>query len=146
MQYFLRFILLVVVLNVIRYVVGMPLEMLFVFDGLMGTMAGNPSYFNTNFTTSDWITSYFYNFMMWLSCVLIFDRMHPVISGSWMTKSLKIFSMTWLFFASVSAIYMNHYSHTKMFYFYNIIDSIIVFALVAIANSLLYPRLLRNKK
>lgn len=142
MRYFFRFILLVIVLNFIRYAAGMPLERVFIFDGLMGTMADNPSYFNTNFSTVDWVTSYFYNFMMWLTSVWIFDRMHPVFAGGWMAKSLKIFSITWLFFASVSAIYMNHYSHTKMFYIYNILDSLIVFTLVALANGFLYPRLL----
>lgn len=140
--YLSKFILLVVMLNIIRYVIGLPLEMLFIFDGLMGTMADNASYFNTNFTTLDWITSYCYNFMMWLTCVWIFDRMHPAFTGSWMAKSLKIFSVTWLFFVSVSAIYMNHYSHTKMFYVYNIGDSLIVFTLVAIANGFLYPKLI----
>jgi hypothetical protein len=46
-----------------------------------------------------------------------------------------------LFFTSVSAIYMNQYSHSKWFYIWNCLDAVIVFAVGAIANGLLYPRL-----
>jgi hypothetical protein len=49
-----------------------------------------------------------------------------------------------LFFASVSAVYMNHYSHPKDFYIYNILDGLVVFPIVAVANGLLYPRFFRG--
>ena len=35
---------------------------------------------------------------------------------------------------------MNHYSHPKDFYFFNVLDALIVFTIVAVANGLLYPR------
>ncbi len=33
---------------------------------------------------------------------------------------------------------MNHYSHTKAFYLYNILDVLIAYTVVAVANGLLY--------
>ena len=135
----LRFLLLVVVLNVIRYLVGGLVEAPLIMPYLFGAMQESTAYFNTDFATLDWMTSYFYNFMMWLTVVWLFYLLHPVLSGHMIVKSLKVFGMGWLFFASVSAIYMNHYSHPKAFYFWNILDAVIVFTIVAIANGLLYP-------
>lgn len=135
-----KFLVLVAVLNVIRYALGWPLERLLIFNRLFGAMEKGSSCFNTAFTTFDWVTSYFYNFMMWLTLTWIFVKMHPVLAGNPVVRSLKIFGLGFLFFASVSAIYMNHYRHPKDFYFYNILDGMIVFPLVAVANGLIYPR------
>jgi len=59
-------------------------------------------------------------------------------------KSLKAFGLSLLFFVSVSAIYMNHYSHSKWFYFWNCLDAIIVLGIVAVAGGLIYPRLFKE--
>jgi hypothetical protein len=138
----LRFLLLVFLLNIARYLLAMPLEMLFIFDPLFGIMAEHKTYFNTSYTTTDWITSYLYNFMMWFTAALVFHLVHPVLNGSWLHKSLKSFGLMYLFFASVSAIHMNHYSHPKTFYIWILLDAVIAFGIVAIANALLYPRLM----
>ena len=142
MKTFAKFIGLVVILNLIRYLVGGPIEKLLVLDRLFGAMEKSAAYFNTQFTTLDWATSFFYNFMLWLTITWVFVKMHPLLSGNYIVRSLKVYGLMYLFFASVSAVYMNHYSHPKDFYLYNILDGLIVFPIVAIANGLIYPRLL----
>ena len=101
---FLRFLVLVVLLNVVRYLVAGVVEQALVLPHLFGAMAESPEYF--------------------------------------MVASLKSFGLMWLMFAAVSAIYMNHYSHPRDFYLWNILDAVIAFATVAVANGLLYRRVL----
>ena len=137
-----RLLGLVIVLNVIRYVGGLLFEPFLIFPGLMGAMEQSAQYFRTEFQTFDWTTSYFYNFMMWLCCVWVFHLMRPALRGSDLAASLKVFAIMWISFASISAIYMNHYSHPKDFYLWNVLDGILVFALVGIANGFLYRRLM----
>lgn len=137
-----RFLGLVLVLNVIRYVGGFVFEPFLIFPGLMGAMEQSAEYFRTEFQAFDWMTSYFYNFMMWLCCAWVYHLVRPNLRGSDLVASLKIFGILWISFASVSAIYMNHYSHPRDFYFWNVLDGLLVFALVGIANGLLYRRLM----
>ena len=144
MNIVLRFLLLVLLLNIVRYVVAFPLEMTLVFPGLFGAMESAPGVFNVNFTMGDWITSYVYNFVLWGVSAFIFHRMAPVVGGKWIIKSVKIYFIPWLLFVAISAIYMNHYAHTKMFYVYNMLDSVITFGIVAVANALLYPRVMKK--
>lgn len=132
---------LILILNVVRYVVAAPLEQLSVLPGLFQAMGDNASYFNTSFTTWDFATSFFYNGVMWAVAVIAFHVMQPRLAGGWLAKSLQAFSLMWIFFAAVSAIYMNHYSHPKAFYLYNMGSAAIAFTVVALANALLYPRL-----
>ena len=140
----IKFLVFVVILNVIRYLLGGPVEKLLILDRLFGAMDMSSSCFNTHFTILDWTTSFFYNFMMWLTFTWVFIKMRPGLSGHEVVKSLKVYGLMLLLFASISAIYMNHYRHPKDFYFYNILDGIIVFPLVAVANGLIYPRLFRK--
>ena len=42
-------------------------------------MARSAACFNTQFTTLDWVTSYFYNFMVWLTIAWVYAKMHPVL-------------------------------------------------------------------
>jgi len=137
-----RFLALVILLNVIRYLVVGPIESVTFLPHLFGEMEKHAAYFATEFTTVDWVTSYFYNFMMWMAAVWVFHLMRPVLKGSDLTASLKVFSLMWLFFASVSAVYMNHYSHPKLFYIVNVADALLVFGLVGAANGLLYRRVM----
>ena len=123
---FLRFLTLVVILNVLRYLLGFLVEPVAIFPGLSAAMEDSASYFNVDFETFDWVTSFFYNFMMWLVVVWIYHICRPVVKGS----------------EIVSFIYMNHYSHPKAFYFWNVLDGAIVYAIVAVSNGLLYPRLM----
>ena len=138
----LRFLGLVLALNVIRYAGGFLFEPFVIFPGLFGAMAENASYFRTEFETFDWVTSYLYNFLMWLSTAWIYHLARPAIGGSDLLSSLKVFGVLWLNFAAISAIYMNHYSHPRDFYVWNILDALLVFTLVAIGNGLLYRRIM----
>lgn len=140
-----RFLLLVVVLNIVRYAVGQPIEAVTILPGLFGEMERHADYFRTEFTTFDWATSYFYNFMVWLVAAWVFHLARPALRGADLTASLKVFGLMWLFFAAVSAVYMNHYSHPRAFYLYNIADALLVFALVGAANGLLYRRILGRR-
>ena len=142
MATFLRLLALVFALNIIRYLAAGPIEAFTVLPRLFAAMEASPSYFRNEFTTLDWITSYFYNFMMWASCVLCYHFIHPSLAGSSIVRSFKTFALLYLFFVSVSTIYMNHYSHPYDFYLYNILDGAIAFSVVALGNGLLYPRLM----
>jgi hypothetical protein len=141
MTIFLRLLGLILLLNVIRYIVAGPIEQLTVLPDLFEMMAANASYFNTSFDAVDWITSFLYNGVMWAVAVITFHWMHPQLAGGWFIKSLKAYGLACLFFVSVSAIYMNHYSHPATFYLYNMGSGAIAFTVVAVANAWLYPRL-----
>ena len=141
---FVKFLVFVLILNVIRYALGGLIEKFLIFGPLFGAMEKSASCFNTQFSTWDWATSYFYNFMMWFTTAWVFAQMDPVLKGNPVLKSLKVYGLMFLMFASISAIYMNHYRHPKDFYFYNILDALLVFPLVAIANGLLYPLLFKK--
>ena len=138
----LRFLALVIILNVLRYVGGSLLELPIIFPGLSAATEESASYFNAEFSTFDWVTSFFYNFMMWLVCVWVFHLMRPALKGSDLIASFKAFGIMCLFFASISAILMNHYSHPKDFYFWIILDGVLMYALVAACNGLLYRRVM----
>lgn len=137
---YVRFLAPVVILNILRYVGGFLIEPFVIFPGLSSAMEDSASYFNNAFETFDWVTSFFYNFMMWLSCVWVFHLVRPAIKGTDLVASLKVFGIMCLCFASISAILMNHYSHAKDFYFWIILDGVLMYALVAILNGLLYRR------
>jgi len=137
-----RFLALVVLLNVIRYLVGGPLERWTVLPHLFDEMERHSEYFRVEFTPLDWITSYFYNFMVWLVSVWVFHLTRAAIRGRDLVVSLEVFALMWMFFASVSAVYMNHYSHSRAFYLYNVADALLMFALVGAANGLLYRRVM----
>ncbi len=49
------------------------------------------------------MTAFLYNGLMWAATVLVFHGMHPQLAGGWLTKSLKSYRLTCLFFLSVSA-------------------------------------------
>lgn len=139
-----KFLGLVVILNVVRYVVGEALE-LRVTSRLFRVMEAYPSVFNNQSTAADWATSFFYNFMMWLTATLVFALMALGLRRSAIARSLKSFGLMLLFFVSVSAIYMNHYAHSKWFYIWNSLDAVIAFAVVGITNGLLYPRIFNDE-
>ena len=139
----MKLILVCVLLNLVRYFVIGFAEGLVIMRPLGTAMQESISYFNTDFQTIDWVTSYFYNFVMWFTITYAFHRTHPALQGPLVVRSLKVYGFFFIVFASISAIYMNHYSHPKDFYFYNILDAALVFPLVALANAYLYPLLFR---
>ncbi len=83
--------------------------------------------------------------MMWFIVTVVFVLMHKNLQGNMIIKSLKVFGLIFLLFASISAIYMNHYTHAKTFYILNILDGVIAFTIVALANGLLYPRIFKKE-
>jgi hypothetical protein len=95
---FFKLLVLVIILNVVRYVLGFPIEAWLFFDGMGVAMERSAAYFNSSFTTFDWVTSYFYNFAMWFVCAWIFHIAHPVMTGHDIVKSLKIFGIPLPFF------------------------------------------------
>lgn len=137
-----KFLGLVILLNIIRYVVAGPIEAVTVFTPLFGVMTRNDHFFNTQFTPFDWITSYLYNFFVWLSAAWVFHLARPQLRGSDLVASFKAFGLAWLFFAAVSGVYMNHYSLGRPFYLWNVADAVIAFSVVAAANGLLYRRIM----
>ena len=62
--------------------VGGLVEVPLVLPHLLRVMEENAEYFNSDFTTLDWTTSFFYNFMVWLVCVWAFHLMRPALQGS----------------------------------------------------------------
>ncbi len=131
----------VLILNVIRYVVGGPIEQFTIMEPMHRVMPLYPDVFNADFSNRDFAISLFYNYMLWFAATLAFHMMHPALSGSWLTKSFKAYGVMCLSFVSLAAVYMNHYvDAVKPFYFYSMLDAVILFALVAAANAVLYPR------
>jgi hypothetical protein len=141
-----RLFLLTVVLNVIRYLVGGAIESVTVLPSMMRAMAESSGYFNTQFTTLDWATSFLYNFAMWFTAVVAVHVMWPRLGpGRWL-PSLKWFAVMYASFASVTCVYMNHYSHRRDFYVSRLFDGAIVFAVVALSHALLYPFAMRGRR
>jgi hypothetical protein len=137
-----RFLALVLVLNVARYLIAGAIEVALIFDGLFGAMEASPEYFNTSFAAWDWVSSYGYNFVMWSVAAWVFHLLRPVLKGTDVIASLKAFGLMWIMFAAVSAVYMNHYSHPKDFYVWSIADAVIAFGVVALVNGLIYRKVM----
>jgi hypothetical protein len=144
MKPILKFLLLVVLLNLARYLLGWLPESWWVIPGMFGVMEKFPESFNVNFNTEDFTFSVLYNFMLWLSAAWIFHVAHAGVHGNFLMKSLKIYGISCLFFVSLAAVFMNHFVDSiKPFYLYSILDAVILFPIVALANGLLYPKLFK---
>ncbi len=139
-----KLLLLVFLLNSIRYAVGWPLERLLIQERLAAAMETNSDIFNLQFNAWDWTSFVFINFMIWFLVSVIYVKIEPVVHGHPIRKSLKVYGVMFLFFVAISAFYMNQYSHPGDFYIYNILDAMLIFLLVAVANGLLHPRLFRT--
>lgn len=134
-----RFFLYVLILNVVRYVVGMPIERVTISPAMQGLMTLYPNCFNADFAVNDFVISLFYNFVMWFAAVWMFHLAHPVLKGLLIWRSLKVFALLLLFYLGLSAVYMNHYTdNIKPFFLYSMLDGFILFAIVGISNGLLY--------
>lgn len=143
---FAKFIFLVFLLNVIRYVIGGPIEAVVLMEPMHAVMPQYPEVFDTDFSNADFAVSLFYNFMMWLTATWVFYLAHPSLKGGFIVKSLKVFGLMGLFFISLAAVYMNHYTaDIKTFYLYSMLDAAILFPLVGMANGLLFPRIFRSE-
>ncbi len=142
----LKLFALCVILNILRYYVFVYVEQAIIMGPLFAAMEQSKAYFNNDFQTIDWITSFFYNFVMWFVVTIAFHVSQPHIKGHMVLRSLKVYGLMLVMFVSISAIYMNHYSHPKDFYIINILDSVLIFPLIGIANGFLYPLVFREPK
>lgn len=143
----IKLILLVVVLNVIRYLVGGPIEAVTIMEPMHAVMPKFPAVFNNEFTTNDFLISFFYNFMLWMTAGLIFHLTYRSFKGNMISKSLQVYGLLCLFFISLAAVYMNHYTEAvQPFYRYSMLDALIVFSIVGLANGLLYPLFFKESR
>lgn len=141
----LRLLGLVVVLNLVRYLVGGPIEAVTIMEPMHEVMPRYPEVFDVDFTRRDFAISLGYNFAMWFFATWVFHLLHPVLRGGMVLRSLKSYGLMCLFFWSVAAVYMNHYQDpVKPFYLWSMVDAAIVFTVVAVANGLLYPLFLEG--
>ena len=136
----LRLLGLVVALNLVRYLVGGPIEAITIMEPMHAVMPRYPEVFDVDFTTRDFAVSLGYNFAMWFVAAWVFHLLNPVLRGGILLRSLKSYGLMCLFFCSLAAVYMNHYADSvKPFYLWSMVDAVILFSLVAVANALLYP-------
>ena len=141
-----KFLLLVVLLNVVRYLVGGMIEAGTIMEPMHAPLPLFPEVFDNDFTTADLARSFFYNFMLWLSAAWFFHLLNPVLKGNIWVRSFKAYGLSCLSFISLAAVYMNHYTDAvKPFYFWSMVDALIVFTVVAAANALIFPRLFPNR-
>ena len=143
----LKLVGLTFVLNLVRYLIGGPIEGITIMEPMHRVMPLYPEVFNNEFGGTDFAVSLFYNFMMWLTAGWVFYLLHPVLRGGFVLKSFKSYGLMCLFFVSLAAIYMNHYTaDVKPFYFWSMVDAVIVFTVVALANGFLYPLFFRDAR
>jgi len=140
----LKLTLLVGLLGVIRVAVGHPLVRLLLADRMDAAIEASSGYFNTQFSTLDWVTYCFYSFVKWFSVSALYMKLDGVVHGRPLVRSLKVYGVAFLFFASISAAYMNQYNHPGDFYIYKIIEGLLIFTLMAFANSWIYPLVFRD--
>ncbi|MEQ8524794.1 hypothetical protein [Gracilimonas sp.] len=146
MKTFLKFLGLVFILNIVRYLIGGPIEAIVLMEPMHAVLPQYPQVFDTDFSTTDFTISLFYNFMMWLTATWVFYISHPQLKGNYIIKSLKVFALMGLFFISLAAVYMNHYTaDVKVFYLYSMLDAVILFPLVGVANGFLFPRIFKKE-
>ena len=82
---------------------------------------------------------------MWFVAAVVFHLLNPVLTGSIWVRSLKSYMLMAAFFISLAAVYMNHYTAgIQPFYLWSMVDALIVFPVVALANAVLYPRFFRS--
>lgn len=137
----LKLVLLCVLLNLVRYFVGGPLESVTIMEPMHAVMPRYPEVFDTDFTRADFAISLGYNFGMWLVATVVVHLLFPMLRGPAVLRSLQGFGLMALFFISLAAVYMNHYAPpVRPFYVWSMVDALLVFGVVGAANGLLYPR------
>lgn len=141
MKTFLKLLGLVVLLNLVRYLVGGPIEAVTIAGPMHRVMPEFPEVFNTAFGPRDFAASFAYNFLLWFAAALGFHLMAPQLRGGTLAKSFQGYGVMWLAYVSLAAVYMNHYTAAvKPFYLWSMLDAVITFSVVALANAFLYPR------
>lgn len=134
-----------VLLNVLRYYPGGWLEMYTIMEPMHRPMSAHPDAFG--FTAADLPSSYFYNFVLWLSVVLIFHLAKDGLKGKMIVRSLIVFGVCCLFFCSLAAVYMNHFNQgIRTFFRYSMVDAVLLFSYLGILNGLLYPYFFKSNQ
>lgn len=78
--------------------------------------------------------------------VVVLKVVLPVLRGPLWVRSLKSYGLMAAFFISLAAVYMNHYAAAvKPFYFWSMVDALILFPLVGLANAVIYPWFFRER-
>lgn len=132
-----------VLLNVLRYFPGGYLEIYTIMEPMHQPMITNPDAFG--FSEKDYPLSFLYNFVLWLSVILIFHISHPSLKGKMIFRSLLIFGLCCLFFCSLAAVYMNHFNQEiRTFFRYSMLDAVILFTYLGTVNGLLYPHVFKK--
>ena len=143
MKTFGKILLLTLIINVLRYYPLSYVESLTIMEGMFGTMEAHPQYFG--FTPDDLPWSYLYNFILWLCVVVIYHLAHRQLNGSHINRSLQVFAICGLFFISLTAVYMNHFNlEIRSFFRYSMMDALILFFFLGLANGLVYPKVFRG--
>lgn len=128
-------------LNLVRYLIGGPIEGVTIAEPMHRVMPEHPEVFNTAFGPGDFAVSLAYNFMLWFAAALGFHLMEPRLRGGMLAKSFQGYGVMWLAYVSLAAIYMNHYTAAvRPFYLWSMVDAVIIFTVVAVANAVLYRR------
>ncbi len=81
MRRVLKLTLLVGLLGVIRVAVGHPLVRLLLADRMDAAIEASSGYFNTQFSTLDWVTYCFYSFVKWFSVSALYMKLDGVVHG-----------------------------------------------------------------
>ena len=139
MRRILKFLFLVVLLCVVRFAIGWPLEHFLVHDRLSSVMESDYDIFNWQFSAWNWVVHFFLDFMTWFLISLLYVKMEPVVHGHPIRKSLKVYGVMFLFFSTSSFVYMNHFSRPGDFFVYTMLDRLLLFTVVAVANGLIHP-------
>lgn len=136
----LKLVLLCLLLNVVRYFVGGPLEAVTIMEPMHAPMSRYPDVFDTDFTRRDFTVSLGYNFAMWLVVTVVVHLLFPVLRGPAILRSLQGFGLMALFFVSLAAVYMNHYTGPmRAFYAWSMVDALLVFSLLGLVYGVVYP-------
>ncbi len=146
MKTILKLAALVVLLNAVRYTVGGWIEGFTIMEPMHRPLPLFPEAFDQEFTTADFMISLGYNYAMWFVAAVVFHLLNPVLRGSIWVRSLKSYLLMAAFFCALAAVYMNHYvAGIRPFYYWSMVDALIVFTVVALANALLYPLFFRGR-
>lgn len=138
----LRLVALTFLLSLVRYLVGGPIEAVTIMAPMHEMIPRFANAFDMNFSSADYAISLAYNFLLWFAAVLQFHLMWPALRGPMIVRSLMSFAASWLAFAGLALVYMNHFDDAlKAFYLWSIVDAAILFPLVGLVNGVLYPML-----
>jgi uncharacterized membrane protein YvlD (DUF360 family) len=142
----LKLAALVVLLNIVRYTAGGWIEGFTIMEPMHRPLPLFPEAFDQDFTTTDFMISLGYNYAMWFVAAVVFHLLNPVLRGSIWVRSLKSYLLLAAFFCALAAVYMNHYvAGIRPFYYWSMVDALIVFTVVALANALLHPLFFRDR-